>query len=447
MISNDFYNKRIENLINESMNGTLIHVLVAPFICFISGNVLSVNSIAWGTSYATIAIIRYSILRYIHKNSFSKSFEIKYAILCAIQGFLIGSVSIYMDNIAWEKISFFILSSLAIMNSFVVVCYSSKIISLSFVCSSFIGNILTFILLNKDMNIFLVVVLLLIFCIFMTKMVVERYKNFVINKLLLSEKEELLKELRLKIESEEKLKKERANNLSKTQMATMAKMAEGMAHEINNPLTIIVGQFRRILSKNKNNDKISTDEIKAFEEKCSKQLLKIGKIIRGLQLFCQDEKVQEVESCNLLSILEECQLIAGYRLQLFNINFIIECDPDIQIMGKRNLLMQAITYLINNSIEAVEGFKDPYILIRVKEGLNRITIEIEDNGRGIDLANKKYIFNNFYSSKDVDKHQGLGLSISKELIHEYGGEIYLKSNGEPTIFLIDFPAIEVKKSA
>jgi PAS domain S-box-containing protein len=215
-------------------------------------------------------------------------------------------------------------------------------------------------------------------------------------------------------------------------MASVAELAVGVAHEINNPLYIIKNYFELI------HDKQLEPSIKADLNEIEKEVDRIVEIVSSLLSFSRIKEFPE-KNINLFSILEEVLLLLHHALSKKNIKLEKKIlNKNAEIVGDENRLKQLFINLLNNSIEAV--LEEGIIQVELKKNLNNINVIISDNGYGIPKSVSEKIFNPFFSTKINKKNTGLGLSICQRIVKEHRGDIRFASiPGQKTSFFIEFP--------
>lgn len=229
-------------------------------------------------------------------------------------------------------------------------------------------------------------------------------------------------------------------------MAALGEMANGVAHEINNPLAIINGSAYVLQTKFK--QAYEMDEAEA--EACAKFLTtitttckRVSSIVSGLRVFASARKNRECTNIvtELFPVIEEVQEHYRERFNNSGIEFSEQdCEKDIKVYVQKNHLTQALMNLLNNSIEVTRGREAPKVFLQYEVTEKVAKILVIDNGPGVPKTVANRIFEPFYSTK---KHQkigiGLGLSVAKGLIESQGGRLYLNSEGELTTFVIEIP--------
>jgi PAS domain S-box-containing protein len=238
-----------------------------------------------------------------------------------------------------------------------------------------------------------------------------------------------------RINAEATLNLQRQKLVSSAKMSSLGEMASGIAHEINNPLTIIAGTCSRLKRELGNSPAVRD------VDKIESTVFRISKIIKGLKSFSRngEKDILEMTSIGLLinETLDLCrQRFKNHEIQL-NVNFNNLEEVDIEVRPTQ--ILQVLLNLLGNAFDAVEAFSERWVDISVQQINSCIRIMVTDSGTGIpaDIADK--IMNPFFTTKDVGKGTGLGLSISKGIMEENGGKLYYDSTAKNTRFVIEFP--------
>ena len=216
--------------------------------------------------------------------------------------------------------------------------------------------------------------------------------------------------------------------LQSEKMSAVGQLIAGVAHELNNPLTAILG-YAQLLESEKLEPKVME-----YVNKIFKQGQRTHRVVQNLLSFARQRKPQK-EQFDVIKVLEEALLLRDYDMKVGNIRL----ERDLQaavpaVLGDPHQLEQVFLNIINNSIDAMSGEvngeqKKPEHHFRVRVAVmdSSVNIEFHDSGPGIQEPNR--IFEPFYTTKNVGKGTGLGLSICYGIVKEHGGEISAR-NGE-----------------
>jgi len=220
-------------------------------------------------------------------------------------------------------------------------------------------------------------------------------------------------------------------------MAALGELISGVAHEINNPLTAMIGFTELILTTN---DKID-EEMRGDVQKIYDAAMRVYKITTGLLRFSRKEKPVKKE-IQINKLIEETISMKDYYFRVRNIQvrkLLEEGLPPVSI--DENQIEQVFLNIINNA-EYAMGEKEGDKILTIKTSLwnNYVKIEFMDTGPGIPPEIIKKIFDPFFTTKPKEKGTGLGLSVSYGIIKEHGGEIYAENSREGgAVFTILLP--------
>lgn len=219
-------------------------------------------------------------------------------------------------------------------------------------------------------------------------------------------------------------------------LSTIGEMVSGIAHEINNPLAGIMGlsQLLQIQSDLPGSVRKNIDKIFSYTERARK-------IIQNLLTFARSHKPEKI-LVNINKLLEQAIEMHEYNMKISNIEIIKEMDPDLpEIVADMYQLQQVFFNIINNACQAMLEYSGErkFTLKTMKDGEN-IRISFHNTGHRIPEDIIKKIFNPFFTTKEVGKGTGMGLSISYGIIKEHDGDIYATSKiNEGVTFYVTLP--------
>lgn len=240
-----------------------------------------------------------------------------------------------------------------------------------------------------------------------------------------------------KNENELRIRNHQRQLLSSNRLATLGEFSTGLAHEINNPLAIIVGKTEILLGQIQIG-KYDTNQFQNELNKIQSNSLRISKIIRGLKVFSRDGEFDPLELVSLNQILNDAAVITADQLKSKNITLRIIPFLDLQILCRPNQITQVMLNLLSNAIDAIEFQTSPWIQIEVRVGAE-IDILVTDSGTGIPAETVKKMMDPFFTTKSPHKGTGLGLSISYGIVKDHKGLLYFNPNCPNTQFVIRMP--------
>ena len=243
-------------------------------------------------------------------------------------------------------------------------------------------------------------------------------------------------------EAYETLRRTQEQLLQSEKMAAVGQLISGVAHELNNPLTAILGYSQLLKSEELMNPRGA-----GYLEKLYKQAQRTHHIVQNLLSFARQHKPERAP-VQLNQILEDTLILREYDMKLSNIVIHREFDPNLPMTGGDfHQLQQVFLNILNNAVDAIqEKGGSGEIWIRTEALGSRLSVEMTDNGPGV--QNPHRIFDPFYTTKAVGKGTGLGLSICYGIVKEHGGEIQVR-NSPPrgATFTITLPLLVVSAPA
>lgn len=241
-------------------------------------------------------------------------------------------------------------------------------------------------------------------------------------------------------EAYERLKTLQEQLIRAEKLSAMGQLVAGVAHEINNPLTTILGYAQLIHSDV--NVQGSKDDIQTIIE----QTKRCARVVEKLLTFARESEKHE-EGLDLSEVVKDVIDVAMLSLSLHSIKLSFQFEKGKYfLVGDKYQLQQVILNILTNSQDALCE-KDLPRLIEVKvfsQG-GKCIIEVVDNGSGIPPELVQKVFDPFFTTKSVGKGTGLGLSLSYGIIKSHGGEISIESEvGVGTTVIITLPQLEAR---
>ena len=249
----------------------------------------------------------------------------------------------------------------------------------------------------------------------------------------------LYQDLQTKIEERDvayrRLEEVKSQMLQSANLASLGELAAGLAHELNNPLTGVLG-FTHFLLKNP----AIQPELREDLQRIDLEARRCARIVKNLQLFARQGK-PKFGSVNLKDVVDGVLGIARYNLVSRGIDLNCRiCEPAPTIFGDSSLLQQVLTHLFSNAKDALEGRPEKNIFLEVSEDGDKAVVRMRDNGCGIPKAVFEKVFNPFFTTKPVGQGTGLGLSSSYGIVKQHGGSMKIDSvEGQGTEVTVVLP--------
>lgn len=244
---------------------------------------------------------------------------------------------------------------------------------------------------------------------------------------------QLLVEIEDRKRTEEKLRLARSELIHTAKLAAIGQMATGINHELNQPLAAIrsyADNGREFLRKGR------VKETLWNLEQIGELIDRMARI--GAQLKIFSRKTRGHLTClPLHGIVDGALEIVAPLLRKTGVQVKTSLVPeDIQLQTNLVLLQQALVNLISNGIQAVQGQSEMIVRVNASFQDDFVRIEVIDNGPGLTGAEVEKVFEPFYTTKPAGQGLGLGLTITRRIIEEMGGEIQLSASGRYTCFVL-----------
>ncbi len=234
------------------------------------------------------------------------------------------------------------------------------------------------------------------------------------------------------------LRKTQEQLLHSEKMAAVGQLISGVAHELNNPLTAILG-YSQLLSSN---GQMNAQGVE-YSEKLYKQAQRTHRIVQNLLSFARQHKPERIP-VTLNKIVEDTLALRDYDLRMHNIRVHLDLATDLPTTAADpHQLQQVFLNMVNNAVDAIlEKSSEGDLWVSTGKQDQKLFVEFTDSGPGVKDSSR--VFDPFYTTKPVGKGTGLGLSICYGIITEHGGSIRVK-NVPPrgASFMIEIPCQEI----
>jgi PAS domain S-box-containing protein len=238
-------------------------------------------------------------------------------------------------------------------------------------------------------------------------------------------------------------------------MATLGEMSTGVAHELNQPLSVIKTAASFLKKKTERSEAVPPATLLTLVQEMDNQVDRASNIITHLREFGRKTDIRKVD-VQINDCIRGTFTVLGRQLELHGIKVELKLNDALPpVKGDRTRLEQVFLNLIMNARDALDdkeakaGGAPVEKVLRIssyREG-NRVVAAVADTGLGMSEGVKEKIFEPFYTTKPVGKGTGLGLSISFGIVRDYDGTIEVESRqGRGTTFKLSFPAVEAKSS-
>jgi len=240
--------------------------------------------------------------------------------------------------------------------------------------------------------------------------------------------------------TERKLAEEREKELHQelyltSRLAAVGELAAGVAHEINNPLTGVLGFSERLLRK-------STDEtVKQGLETIHHEAQRAARVVQNLLTFAR-RRGPAKEHSDISDILQRALELRGYELQTSNIEVVIDLAPSLPgVMVDPHQIQEVFLNIILNAEQVMtEANGGGKLTIKTRQMKDCVRTSFIDDGPGIPAEDFDKVFAPFFTTRRERSGTGLGLSVCHGIVTEHGGRIYAKSKaGKGATFFVELP--------
>jgi len=235
----------------------------------------------------------------------------------------------------------------------------------------------------------------------------------------------------------DELSRTQAQLVHSEKLASLGVLAGGVAHEVNNPLMVILGRTELMLM-----DDDQPPAVRKNLETIRVETERIAEIVQGLLTFARKSRQERIETLEINDVLERTLMLSEHQLTVGNVQVAKELAPGLpEIQANPGQLQQVFMNLIINAHHAMP--KGGTLTVRTGAvPQHRVYVEIEDTGCGIPEEDLNRIFDPFFTTKEEGKGTGLGLSVSRNIIENHGGLIGVESTaGTGTLFRIVLPEV------
>jgi two-component system NtrC family sensor kinase len=224
--------------------------------------------------------------------------------------------------------------------------------------------------------------------------------------------------------------------LQSEKMSSVGQLVSGVAHELNNPLTGIMGFAQLLLLRD------LEEAVRHQVETIYAEAERASKIVSNLLTFARRRRAQK-DSSNLNTLIERVLELRNYDLRVRNINTEMDLDSALpETLVDPNQLQQVFLNILINAEQAMKGDDEGTLHIGTRASGRTITVSFADSGPGMSAETIRRIFDPFFTTKEAGDGTGLGLTICYNIIEEHNGRIWAESEpGRGTTFFIELPVI------
>lgn len=232
--------------------------------------------------------------------------------------------------------------------------------------------------------------------------------------------------------------------LREKRIEALTHMAAGLAHEISNPLAIIHGLASDLILPVTAEMQVAPREVRVACEGIIKTVNRASNILRGLRGFAREAAQDPMELASIYEIVEQCLELQQDRLQRHQLELTLSMDPGIPNFFCREVQIgQIITNLVNNAFDAITQADaiQRWIAVSVTSAKNQTIIDVTDSGPGVQDQFRDHLMEAFFTTKERGLGMGIGLSLSRAIAQDHGGNLTLLEDAEHTTFRLLLPIL------
>ncbi len=248
---------------------------------------------------------------------------------------------------------------------------------------------------------------------------------------------EILRDITERKQAEEKEKQLQQELILSSRLASVGEMAAGIAHEINNPLTGVVG-FSDLLMK-----KDIPEDIRKDVEIIYNGAQRVANITSRMLTYARQSKPEQT-TVDINDIIKTTLAMRTYEMESSNIKVTAQLDPDLPTTTADVAQLQQVflNIILNAEVEMINAHGRGTLSVKTERIDNGIRVSFKDDGPGITKKNMEMIFDPFFTTREVGKGAGLGLSVCHGIISQHRGKIYAQSRfGKGATFIVELPVV------
>ena len=261
----------------------------------------------------------------------------------------------------------------------------------------------------------------------------------------------IVRDRRLRQANEDLASANETQLLQSARLVSLGQMVAGVAHELNQPLTVVETTTGDIYLRLIEGRPLETDELREMMEDVRGVVDRMSGTVDHLRVFSRDVSEEPRQAMDVNEVIESSLKLMGSQLERYGIDLSLDLSGALpEVWGHPHPLEQVVLNLLSNARDAVDeraemegaGY-DKRIWIRTRGENDAVVIEVRDNGVGMEEVTRQRLFEPFFTTKDADRGTGLGLSIIYAIVRNHDGEITVESEqGVGTTFKVMLPVVE-----
>ncbi len=242
------------------------------------------------------------------------------------------------------------------------------------------------------------------------------------------------------------LKNTQMQLIQSAKFAALGEMAGGVAHEINNPLTVISGKAYKLIKMAKKNE-LDVEVIKENAAAIENIVKHISKITLGLLTYSRGTEDENLGTEEIEKIIEQATILCAEKFRNNGVELIIIRNYQNSTLYCSSVqISQVLLNLLNNAFDAVKELKEKWVKIEISEDSKKYIFKISNSGPMIPEHIQEKIMQPFFTTKKIGEGTGLGLSVSRGIVEKHNGDFYLAKNVKETTFVVALPKVVIRSN-
>jgi signal transduction histidine kinase len=245
-----------------------------------------------------------------------------------------------------------------------------------------------------------------------------------------------MRDLRESLEMEQFVEEQKAKMAKASKMSALGEMAAGIAHEINNPLSVITartGILRKILDAP---ESLPGETPAKSLDIIDRTVQRIVHIVRGLRSFARSSEADAFEPTDIHDIIEDTLQYCWQRLNARAVRLDYERGAPLWVACRPIQISQVILNLLNNAVDAIDNREEKWIRLQVEIEGPAVVLRVIDCGAGLSADHENKVMQPFFTTKPAGQGVGLGLSISRSIVEQHRGQLTYELRDGHTCFTL-----------
>lgn len=236
-------------------------------------------------------------------------------------------------------------------------------------------------------------------------------------------------------QAEKELQDSREAAFQTEKLAALGELLTGVAHELNNPLSVVVGQSFML------GEETTDPGIAHRVEQIGSAANRCARIVRTFLAMAREQPLERTPT-DLSEVVLTAVDVAAMSPALKSVNIETEISPDLPMtLADEDQLSQVLVNLLLNAGQAMTDTSKPKIRVQALQSSGRIELSVSDNGPGVPEALRPRIFEPFFTTKDIGQGTGVGLALSQRIVEAHGGQIQLRPALKGAEFVLSIPVV------